>query len=660
MLRRRCLFGILAAFLLSPVRAALALDDWQPINQDELKMKADPAHPADAIMLYHEELSNDLTGHAYVYKRIKIFTEKGRRWANVEIAYEGNDFGISDVKGRTIAPDGSITPFDGKTYNSTIAKGHGVKYLAKTFTLPNVEVGSIIEWKYTEYWDTHALHAPHWTVQEDLYQKRAKFSFVPFIKAGYSVESERGTLDQIFSQTIGMPPNAAIKSGQGQDNRMELELTDIPAFEYEDYSPPSAVMKMRVNFYYGTGKMAKPAEFWKEEGKYWNKQVEKFIGHSSAVAAAANQAVSAGDSPEQKVRKIYAQVQKMKNLTYMLEAVSMDEMLSQQSRQKRTLEDVLHNNAGYRDELSRLFVAMVRAVNIPAYEMRVADRDANFFQATIPNPHQLTSEIAIVPLDGKDVFLDPGTPSCPFGLLKWQHTGTQGLRQLPGGNADLAKTEPPTYKEAVSRRVGRLTLTEDGNLRGQVAVAWAYREALVQRLSGIGTDAAGHKKELENEITRMLPSGSRVELISTSGWDDPEAQLTATFKAEIPGFASSAGKRMLLPAGLFESNDRQPFSHGERKNPIYFSYPFYTMDDVQITVPTSLHVENLPQTAPLQTEFSFYKTTRGANGNVLSFTRDFAMGGIAFGKDFYPQLKSFYAGVGAGDSEQVVLTSASK
>lgn len=653
----RCVFGILAVVLLTPARPALALDDWLPINQDELKMKADPSNPADAIVLYHEEINNDLTSHAYVYKRIKILTEKGRRWANVEIPYNSSEFGISDVKARTIAPDGAITPFDGKVFNSTIVKGHGIRYLAKTFTLPNVQIGSIIEWKYTTYWDRWVI-APHWAVQEELLQKRAKFVFVPFIKAGYSVESERGTLDQIFSQTVGMPPNTTIKTGT--DNRMELEMTDIPAFEQEDYAPPPEVMKMRVNFYYGTGKMAKPAEFWKEEGKYWNKEVEKFIGHSSAVAAAANQAVNPGDSPEQKVRKIYAQVQKMKNLTYAQEAGSIDEMLSKMSKEKRTLEDVLRNQEGFRDELSRLFVGMVRAVNIPAYEMRVADRDKNFFQAAIPNPYQLTSEIAIVNLGGKEVYLDPGTPLCPFGLLKWQHTGTQGLRQLPGGGADLAKTEPPSYKEAVSKRVGRLALSEDGNLRGQVAVIWAFQEALIHRVGGVGTDEVGHKKALEEEVQGMLPDGSHLELISTSGWDDPNAQVTATFKVEIPGFASTAGKRVLLPAGLFESRERQPFAHGERKNPIYFSYPFYTIDDVQITLPASLHVESLPQTAPVQTDFSFYRATRAANGNVLSCTRDFAMGGIAFTRDEYPKLKSFYAGVGAGDSEQVVLTSAAK
>jgi hypothetical protein len=299
---------------------------------------------------------------------------------------------------------------------------------------------------------------------------------------------------------------------------------------------------------------------------------------------------------------------------------------------------------------------MVRAVNIPAYEMRVADRDQSFFQPTIPNPNQLTSEIAIVTIDGKDVFLDPGTPECPYGLLSWPHTGTQGLRQVAGGGAGLGQTEPPSYKDAISKRVGRMTLSQDGSLSGQVIVVWAKQEALVQRLSALRTDEAGRKKELEADVEDMLPSGSRVLYVSSAGWDDPDAQLNATFKVEIPSFASTTGKRMLVPTGLFESNERQPFAHGERKNPVYFNYPYYAIDDVQITFPAGLHVENLPQNQPVKTDFSFYQSKRAVTGNVLGFSRDFAMGGIAFVQAEYPTLKTFYAGVVAGDSEQVVLT----
>src|SRR5579864_1367814 len=265
--------------------------------------------------------------------------------------------------------------------------------------------------------------------------------FCPLLKSNVTIEGPHGVLDRVYSQPIGLPKNAAIRTTV--NNKMELELTDIPAFVEEDYSPPAKVLKMRVNFYYGNNNMAKPADFWKEEGKYWNKEVEKFIGLSSSVAAAANQARAGANSPDDKIRKIYAAVQKLKNLTYFSSEGAIDELLSRAGKEKRNVDEVLRKNAGYRDELSRLFVAMVRAANIPAYEMRVADRDEVFFQQAIPNAAQLTSEIVIVSLGSKEIFLDPGTPMCPFGLLTWQHTGTQGLRQTPGGGTHLAPTEPP-------------------------------------------------------------------------------------------------------------------------------------------------------------------------------------------------------------------------
>jgi hypothetical protein len=652
------LAGVLIAIIIVVSCPLRALDDWQPILPEELKMTADPAHPTDAVILYHEEMTDDNASHSSTYKRVKILTEKGKELANVVIRYNGTNIHVIDIKARTISPDGTITPFSGKVFDSTIVKGHGIKYLAKTLTLPNVQVGSIIEWKYSTYWEG-LVYAPHWIVQEDLPQKRAKFTFIPLFKNGESVVNEHGvTEDRVYWQVMGLPQNAVKEAPMG--GKMEMEVKDIPAFEEEDFSPPSELLKMRVNFYYGNDKMQKPAEFWKEEGKFWSKDVDKFIGHSSAVAAAASQLVGPSDSPEQKLRKIYAQVQKMKNLNYEHEQGSLEEVLTRHSKEKRTLEDVLRNKAGYRDELTRLFIAMARAVNVPAFAMRVSDRDEVFFQQNMPDSSQLTSEIAVAVVDGKDVFLDPGTPMCPFGLLKWQHTGTQGLRQTGGGSWELAQTAPPDYKQAITQRLARMTLAEDGGLRGKMTFYWTGAEAIAHRLSEYNTDEAGRKKDLEDEIKSMLPPGAAVHYESAAGWDDPDKQLTASFTAEIPSYAATTGKRILVPNSLFEANSRQPFAHGERKLPVYFSYPFYTVDDVQITLPSGLTAESVPQAAPVKSDYAFYELKRAVNGNVLSFNRSFAMGGIAFKKEQYDDLRKFYSGVVAGDSEQIVLTLAAK
>jgi hypothetical protein len=163
MFRAKASFLALAFVCLASYSWAYAFDDWQPINPEELKMTADAAHQGDAIILYHEETADDMTRHRYVYKRLKVLTERGKDRASVEIPYDASYMGIADIRARAIAPDGTITPFTGKAFNSTIVKAHGVKYLAKTFTLPNVQVGSIIEWKYTEYWEDYVF-APHWVL----------------------------------------------------------------------------------------------------------------------------------------------------------------------------------------------------------------------------------------------------------------------------------------------------------------------------------------------------------------------------------------------------------------------------------------------------------------------------------------------------------------
>ncbi len=656
MFRTTIRWALLAVICFLPSCRMFALDDWQPINPDELKMTADPAHNARAIILYHEEVADDNTRHKYVYKRLKIFTDKGKDLASVEIPYDASFIGISDIKARSIAPDGTITPFTGKAFNSSLIKGHGLKYQAKTFSIPNVQAGSIIEWKYVEYWEDYVI-APHWTVQENLFQKHAKFTFIPYGKSGHYIVDSRGDIkDRVFYTLVGLPEKTAIKTIA--NNRMELEMNDIPEFVPESYSPPDEVVRMRVNFYYGTDRMGKPQDFWKDEGKYWSKEVERFIGHSQSVAAAVAQVTSASDKPEDKVHKIYAFIQKMKNLNYDRTEDSFEGM-GRDAREKRTIDDVVRNNEGFRDELVRTFVAMVRAAGIPAVVMRVSDRDDNIFQINVPNPGQLTSEIAVVTLDGKDVFLDPGTRFCPFKLLAWQHTSTAGLRQNPGGSgATMADTPVANYKDAISKRVGRLLLAEDGSAHGQVGIAWAGEEALIQRQIAFKTDEEGRKKHLEAEVKRMLPSGATVQFISATGWDTPDVQLSANFKVEVPSFATAAGKRVMVPSNLFEAASVQPFAHGERKHPIYFEYPYYTMDDVQITFPASLKPESIPKTAPVKTTYSIYTVQRNVTGNTIAYTRDFGMAGVAFKAADYPELQNFFAGMLNGDSEQFILTAA--
>ena len=317
-----------------------------------------------------------------------------------------------------------------------------------------------------------------------------------------------GAENRVYSYMSGEVPKDAVIKRTAQDN-MELEIRNVPAFQEEDLAPPSELLKMRVDFYYGDDKMAKPAEFWKSRGKSWNRWVEKFIGHSGDIASATRGVVAPGDTPEQKARKIYARIQKMKNLTY---TPDLAQLTVKDKDKEPTAEDILHKESGESFELTRLFVAMARSADVKAYVMRIARRDRTFFQVQVPNLRQLSDEIAIVSLpDGKEIFVDPGTPYSTFGLLDWRHTLSEGIRQMPDGSADMAKTPGTNYTNAITQRVARLSLSNEGTAAGKIRLVWMGQEALTRRLSASQTDEAGRKKDFEDELVALLPTGARVQ-----------------------------------------------------------------------------------------------------------------------------------------------------
>src|SRR5260370_12986885 len=130
-------------------------DEWLPISPEELKMTSEPKAPgAPVVFLYRQVDRNDLGiqrgrgATEYNYVRIKIFTEEGRKKAKVEIPFVRQRTNVSNIRARTVRPDGTIANFDGKVYEQTRENNKGIKYLAKTFTVSDVQVGSIIEYHY--------------------------------------------------------------------------------------------------------------------------------------------------------------------------------------------------------------------------------------------------------------------------------------------------------------------------------------------------------------------------------------------------------------------------------------------------------------------------------------------------------------------------------
>lgn len=662
---RQCLISQLPVYLLilfSMVAGSTVKAQWTAPTPEELSMTSEPKAPgASAVYLFREEMTVDHFHMYSEYVRLKILTEGGKDRANVELKYvAGGDMGysVSDISGRTIHPDGSIVPFTGKPYDRTVVKAQGYKEKAKVFTLPSVTVGSIIEYRYKLRWDDNMYSAPRWIIQNDLYLRKGHFLWRPTDRQ-LTTNDERGQLTSTLAWTPILPDGVTLKQTQnpgssiGTDgsSTLELNIENVPPSPEEEYMPPLQSLGYRVMFYYSPYRTSE--EFWKGEGKHWSKIHDKFIGPGPAVGAAVQQLVAPSDTQEQKLKKLYAAVEQIENTDYTREH-SRNEDKAEGLSQVRTTDDIWNHKRGSSDQISDLFVAMARAAGMKAYAMAATNRDRSLFLQNYLTTSQLDDDIAIVNVDGKEHYFDPGSRYCPYGHLAWKHTDSGGLRQTDGGTT-LAGTPGENYLASGVSRVANLNMDETGVVSGKVDLKFTGSPALKWRQRSLVSDKDAVEREITDSVEKMLPANMEVKLLSIGNLDQYEEPLTAAFNIKGP-IGSATGKRLLIQGDIFEGNSKPTFVHEKRDLAVWFSYRYSARDAIRINFPESFQVESLPS----EGAFKFpkmalynYKTTADAHG--ITTRRDLYLAEIIYMPKDYPDLRTFYSQFEAKDQEQIIL-----
>lgn len=610
-------------------------------------MTGEPKAPgAPAIILFREVDRDDrgLTAHEDVYLRIKILSEEGRKYGDVEIPFFREEGDIVNIHARTILSDGTIVNFSGKAFEKLVVKARGVKYMAKTFTLPNVQVGCILEYFYTTDLAEHFVFNSHWILSEDLFTKNAKFSLNPYVN-NYHPFRLRWTWNRLPPGT-GQPVEAP-------NHLITLESSDIPAFQTEDYMPPANELKSRVDFIYSDDFIERDADkFWKKWGRKRNDQLESFTGKRKAMEDAVSSIVAPSDSPEVKLQKLYARVQQIRNTTYE-EHKSEQEQKRNKEKDPDNVEAIWKKQYGNGAELTWLFLALARAAGFEASGVWVADRQNYFFVPETMDSNRLDANVVTVKLNGKDLFFDPGAAFIPFGMLPWMETAVRGLKLDKDGGTWI-QTPLPSSADSMIQRKAELTMADTGDLEGKLVINYTGLEAAQRRVEERLVDEVERKKFLENEVRELIPSSCDVSLINQPDWKST-GTLTAEFSLKVPGWVQGAGRRALLPVGLFSAPEKRLFEHAERVHPIYFRFPSQRVDDVSLQLPAGWQVSNLPEPRKVDAKAIIYLIDAKKDTAALHLSRSLDLDIMLLPVDSYGNLRKIFQIVRSGDEQQVIL-----
>ena len=418
--------------------------------------------------------------------------------------------------------------------------------------------------------------------------------------------------------------------------------------------PPFNELKSRVDFVYSRAPLGNDTDaFWKKQGKELNEWLEAFTNKHQAMQQAAAQIVSPEDSPEGKLRKIYVRVQQLRNKSYEDQKTQQEEKRDKE-KDIKNVEDIWKRGYGSGGELPWLYLALVRAAGLEAYGVLVSDRQHYFFDPKQKNSEALNATLVLVKLNGKDLYCDPGDKFAPFGLLPWYETGVYGLRLDKEGGSWTKTPVMPSSESRIERKAD-VKLSDTGDLQGRLTTTFTGLEAMQRREEERNEDEAGRKKYLEDEVKEYIPAAIDVELTNKPDWSNPESPFVAEFSLKVPGWASGAGRRVLVPVGLFSGTEKHLFDHAGRVHPIYMEFPFEKVDTVTIDLPSGWQVSTLP---PEQKQdghiITFAMKTESEKGK-LHLTRTLDVNFLILQPQYYGALRSFFQQVRTGDEQQIVL-----
>lgn len=614
-------------------------------------MTSDPKAPgAAAEYLYREETTDDNLHYHSLYVRLKVLTEKGKELATVRIPYERRSFKVAGIEGRTIHSDGTVIPLTAKPSDLTDVKTKGFQLNTMVFTLPSVEVGSILEYRLQIRYDDNMVSEPHWDVQQPYYVRKAHYMFVPSSTPGTFITNSRGdALDRLMWTVKAGPGQNVVKDNRG---RYIFDCTDVPAIPTDDWMPPLNSLDWRVQFYYT--QYTSGTEFWQKEGKRWAHETDDFANTTKSLRNAAQGLVGPNDTEEQKARKIYEAVMKLENTSFTREK-SEAERKKEKIKDIRSAEDAWDQKRGSDDDLALLYVALARGAGLTAYPMQVVNRNRAIFDQTYLSLSQLDDYIAVVTVGGKEVYVDPGQKDCPFGLLSWKHTLAGGLRLTDKG-VMYGTTPPLTYKETMLTRVADLVIDPSGNVTGTARFIMSGEEALRWRQRTLNNDETEVKKQFNEMIRAYIPDGVQADFDHFLGLDDYNENLMAIVKLS-GSMGSATGKRFFLPGLFFESRAGHPFvTEGQRTVPIDVQYPKLDQEDVTYHLPAGYTMESAPPPTNLswpQHAMMVIKTSHDAN--TVDVVRELAYNYTILDPKDYGELHDFYQKVATADQQPLVL-----
>ena len=651
---------ILAPWLLAPMLCLpAAAVKWAPIQPAQLAAQApriDPDADAEAVF-WRVWVTDKMIGGRQPqtikeqYVRIKIFTERGvQEHATIDLLSASDEIRIGDLRARTIKSDGRIVGVPGRSiFERTVAKAGGIKVRNKSFSMPGVEPGDLIEYQWKQYRDDHFSQYSRLYFQRDIPSWEVSYHVKPSEFAWTRLGFLMGF--QVFNVR-----SEGIRETPGGWHSITVQ--DVAAFKPEARMPPEDNVRSWMLLFYSKRRKFKPDQYWSELGKSIRREIKDETKIDGAIKKKAAELTAGLSTPTQKIDRILDYcLNRIKSIYHDRSGVTAEQRLKLKPRKKPS--DTLKQGMGTGRDIAKLFTALLNAAGIRAHIAMCAGRDDFFFNSQFLDPYFLNRMQVAVELDGKWKFYDPTSPYLEPGMLLWPEEGVESLilhRKQPF----FQKTPSSGPERSQILRKASLKLHEDGTLQGAVELVYRGHPGVARKNLYDDYTPEERQKAIAERVRERLNTAevTEIEVRNATAVRDP---FTVRYRIRVPGYAQGVGRRLLLQPAYFKMNVPPEFETRQRRYDLYFRHPWSETDEVTIELPKTHRLETAASPKPLEMRGvgEYDASLQQSDGNRLTYRRSFRFGDngtILFRADAYPQLKRTFDFVHRQDNHVVTLT----
>lgn len=579
--------------------------------------------------------------------RIKIYSLEGLSWANQKVSYYVGYENLNDDKVRFSSAvtynleDGKIVKT--KLNNEGNFKTKINKYWNQaTITLPNVKIGSVIEFKYVLE-SENLVRFPDFDFQYDIpvnfFEYKTEipeyFIYNSLLKGSQEIETKMEVVDSKKEYALGYKQNnslytskniPALNKEEFVDNidnylgaiQNELETKRFPDMPVVDYARTwegvAATIYKNKNF----GDEIKIRN-------YYSKDLNGLLLHIN--------------TPVERLNVIFKYVQNKMNWNKVMGYYA-----------DKGVEKAYESKTGNVAEINFMLISMLKTAGIIANPVLVSTIENGI--PVFPNRTVFNYVIAVAEIDGQKILLDATNKFTtsnvlPLNLLNWQGR----LIKEDGSSKEI-----DLIPAIVSEDHYNIKATIQPDLRiieGLLTVkrtdysAFNFRETNGDKSKDI------YLEYLENNLNKIEITDYFIDNKS----QDLAKPVFESFNFKWDhSYDNIAGKLFLNPI-LFFTVTTNPFRQEVRQMPIYFGYPHRYIYTVSLKVPHGYSIESLPASIRIVTENkeASYVMNVNSEKDTVNIEVVKEINKAIFAAEDYDMLKNYFQQVIAKQNEKIVL-----